>query len=517
MNNNLLKIVVGARWPDAAWQWLAVVLAIVLGPIVRADDDAGTWNLVEEHWYTVQIGSHSSGWMHMATYSDGVRFRTSTNMSMNVSRMGDAGTIAGSSTFTETAEGRPVEMTSQQTLSAQAMFNKWVFGEENVQHIAQQGERESARELALPEGKWLTPRGVRKYFTERLKSGAEEITFRTISPEQGLVPIMVRSKREGEGAFITSGEREIPVTIWKTVTTVMPIESVEHYTADGVLVYQETPTGLGTITMRRVSKAEALNIEAVDGPVAMLPQTFITPSRPMEKARQARRATMLLRVKSGSMPEIPTAGAQRATRENGDAAHVRLAIDIDDNVPATEQELSDPAFRNASPMIDSDDAIIRALARRALAAAKLTSADDAMARAEAMRSFVHSYITNPTLDVPFASASETARTRAGDCSEFGVLLAAMLRAEGIPSRVASGLVYADQFAGMDNIFGWHMWTQALIDGRWVDLDATLPVRYHAGHVLIGTSSLADGQGTAEMAAMMMLIGNLEIDIIDVEH
>ena len=40
----------------------------------------------------------------------------------------------------------------------------------------------------------------------------------------------------------------------------------------------------------------------------------------------------------------------------------------------------------------------------------------------------------------------------------------MLRADGIPARVASGLVYADGFLGSRDIFGWHMWTQALIDG-----------------------------------------------------
>jgi hypothetical protein len=463
----------------------------------------------------MQMGSLGSGWMHTATHSDGQRYRTSTKMNMSIARMGDAGEISGESAFIETADGKPIKMTSRQVMSVQAMYGKWIFGDEKIQHITRQGERETTREVDPPDGVWLTPRGVRTYVKERQNSGAEEITFRMITPDQGLTPVTVRSRRDGEGTFTNNG-KEIPITIWKSTTSVMPIESIEHYTADGVLVYQETPTGLGTISMRRVSKAEALNLEVVDAPVAMLPQTFITPNRPMENAMRSRTATMVLRAKSGDMPELPSAGAQRAKR-NEDGSNVTLIIDIDDNLPATEEELNDPAFREASPMIDSDDAMIRALARRALREAGLSSTEDAMKRAEAMRAFVHTYITNPNLDVPFASASETARTRSGDCSEFGVLLAAMLRADGIPARVASGLVYADQFAGSDDIFGWHMWTQAIIDGKWVDFDATLPVRYNAGHVLTGTSSLADGQGTADMAGMIMLIGNLEIDIIDVGH
>jgi transglutaminase-like putative cysteine protease len=95
-----------------------------------------------------------------------------------------------------------------------------------------------------------------------------------------------------------------------------------------------------------------------------------------------------------------------------------------------------------------------------------------------------------------------------------VLLCALLRAGGVPARVASGLVYADGMLGEQAIFGWHMWTQALIDGKWVDFDATLPNRYDAAHVLTGTSSLADGAGSSDLAAVMMLIGNLEIEILD---
>ena len=121
------------------------------------------------------------------------------------------------------------------------------------------------------------------------------------------------------------------------------------------------------------------------------------------------------------------------------------------------------------------------------------------------------------MQTAFAAASETARTKEGDCSEHGVLLCALLRADGIPARVATGLVYADAFAGAQGIFGWHMWTQALIDGKWVDFDATLPVRYNATHVLTSTSSLADGLGAADMGSVIQLIGNLEIEVVDVQY
>ncbi len=140
-----------------------------------------------------------------------------------------------------------------------------------------------------------------------------------------------------------------------------------------------------------------------------------------------------------------------------------------------------------------------------------------MDRAEAMRQAVHDRISHKALDTAFASASETARTRGGDCTEHGVLLCAMLRADGIPARVASGLIYADSFAGHREIFGWHMWTQALIDGKWVDFDATLPVRFDAVHVLTSTSSLADTAGSAELSSVLLLMGNLQIEVLEVAY
>jgi hypothetical protein len=506
------------RWLIGA---LACLVLAFLAPVAHADDvapeavtDAAVWELVDEQWFALQMGTLGSGWMHQTTHQSEDRFRTTKIVSMSIARMGDAGEIRMESAFEETKAGKPLKMTGRQIMSAQPMENIWVFEPEHVVHTAKQGGRETTRQANLPQGTWLTPREATRFVRKRISAGAGEITYRTLDPESGLTPITITSKRHGEGTF-RYNDKDVPVTIWKSTTSLMPVQSTEQFTADGEMVYQETPTGMGMMTLRRVSKDEALNLEIVADAEPMLPQTFITPSAPMEDVLRTRSATFKLRAKRGDIPELPSAGAQRVTRH--DDGSVTIHVDLDNHLPATEDEISDAAYREASAMIDSDDAMIRALANRAIRDAKLTSSDDALARADAMRSFVHNYITNPNLDVPFASASETARTRSGDCTEFGVLLAAMLRADGIPSRVATGLVYADQFAGSDDIFGWHMWTQALIDGLWIDLDATLPVQYHAGHILTGTSSLHEGTGSAEMASIIVLIGNLEIDVLDVGH
>lgn len=123
-----------------------------------------------------------------------------------------------------------------------------------------------------------------------------------------------------------------------------------------------------------------------------------------------------------------------------------------------------------------------------------------------------------------------------------VLLAAVLRADNIPSRVCSGLVYTEAYIsdtegscvpgdsgcdekkankytrnGVRGSFAWHAWTQAMIDGAWVDVDATLHNSpYSVGHLLMGTSSLSDASGHADEMMLVSLIGNLKITVDKVE-
>ena len=76
---------------------------------------------------------------------------------------------------------------------------------------------------------------------------------------------------------------------------------------------------------------------------------------------------------------------------------------------------------------------------------------------------------------------------------------------------------AEAAGGISGHFGWHMWSQAMVNGRWIDLDATLHVPYSVGHVLVGTSSMSDKEAHNNHMQMAALIGNLEIDLLSVSH
>ena len=137
--------------------------------------------------------------------------------------------------------------------------------------------------------------------------------------------------------------------------------------------------------------------------------------------------------------------------------------------------------------------------------------------ADKLRRYVTDVITDKNLGVGFATASEVARNREGDCSEHGVLLTALGRANGIPSRVVVGLIYVDDFVGQKGVFGFHMWTQMYVDGQWVDLDAAMrETDCNPTHIAVATSSLQE-EGLLEVVGpLMKVIGNLQIEVLEVD-
>jgi hypothetical protein len=89
--------------------------------------------------------------------------------------------------------------------------------------------------------------------------------------------------------------------------------------------------------------------------------------------------------------------------------------------------------------------------------------------------------------------------------------------------VVTGLIYADQFLGRQGVFGYHMWTQAWVadddgQGRWVDIDATLPsglsLGFDATHVALTTSAMSAENGFNDLAMVASLMGGMRIEVVE---
>jgi hypothetical protein len=490
---------------------LLAALLLALAPRAVAGET------IEDRWYVVELAGQRTGWMHARVErGDDGNITTSTALSLRISRGQITIPIEMSGVFVETRAGEPVSMTSSQRLGQMPIDSSWVFtgGKTGKVRVASsQFGAGSERTMDPPTGEWMTPFAASSYVEGRIGSGDTTIVTSTIDPAIGLSIVTTTATIKGATTIEALG-RSVPAIEWEATTSAAPgVRSVEYVSMEGEPI--RTEVDFGGISMTIVLADKQLALSELD-PAEIMVSTFVKPSRPIDDARGARRGRYRLTLTEEGAFELASTGSQAWSRD-GDAIDVTVVADPDEFRPA--EVVDTGPYLASTPNADLHDPEVAALIAHALAGTESLDDPD---KAELLRRFVHGFINEKSLAVGFASASEVCRTRQGDCSEHGVLLTTMLRGAGIPSRVVSGLIYADTFAGQRQIFGYHMWSQALLEiggvRRWVDLDATLPdaTPYDATHIAVAVSDLSDSDAINSMAGLAPILGRLKIEVVNIE-
>jgi len=519
-------------WPNASpfiRRFLIGCLAAAVGWAVPAAEPAAGQThearyAPHEQWYILKLQGEPAGWWVSRQTVDGDQVTTGMKMHMNVARAGTALSLAVAMRFTETADGEPIKAQLSQNFARfqqkQAITFDALANTATLLTLDEDNRIVTRKTMDLPERDWLPPAAASRHVAERLEAGDRRFDLWTLDPTAGVKPIRLRIQVLGEQTITVAG-KTVPATKTRITTQLTPtteVSAIEYLDDRGIPVRQTVNLANIELTLEAADRALAL---AEREPVELLNDTLIRPSRRIDDPRTVRRATFILRGREPGMtlPDLPESSVQQVTRLADD--RFRITVDLDEphmNPPAEDgakdakDATPDPPAVQRSSMIDGADPRIVALTKRAL---RETDAPDARRKATVLRQFVNRYIDEKSLGVGMASASEVARTAEGDCTEHAVLLAAMLRAADIPSRVASGLIYVNESGlGENHIFGYHAWTQAWIDGRWIDLDAVLggPRDFDATHILLTTSPMADGQWSNDLVDLAPLIGRIDIEV-----
>jgi hypothetical protein len=163
-------------------------------------------------------------------------------------------------------------------------------------------------------------------------------------------------------------------------------------------------------------------------------------------------------------------------------------------------------FLSSSPYITVDESI-KNLARRAVGTETRT-----WEKGVRLERWLHTHM-RPDQSSDILPAGEVARRLRGDCRAYAILLAALCRAEGIPSRVAVGLVYVEK--NRRPFLGFHMWTEVFVDERWMGLDATLGLGgIGAGHLKIADHSWHNTYSLTPLLPVRRLLGKMSIEVVD---
>jgi hypothetical protein len=464
--------------------------------------------------YIVEMEGQPAGTSVTTESREGANIATRTEMKFSLRRGEVEIKILVQTEFIESADGKPISMKSRQVIASMPKEETYTFGEKEVTVVTSSMGKPLTSTKPLPAGEWLTPAKAARMARELAKKGQNTINFATIDPSNGLNVVQMERTREKQEKVKVAG-KEIDAWKWKTavvMATGMRIESAEWVDDDGDLI--RSTVNFGGISMNLVRAGQEDSNRTFKGPELMV-NLFVKPDKPISDPRHSKMMTYVLRVKDGELPDLPSQAGQTFTRIDGASGTLTVNAVQSAAAQGVENAADIKTYLDSSSMIDARDEKIVELAN---AAVKDVPAGQVAARAEALRRAVYQHISKKALDVGFGSASETVRSGVGDCSEHGVLLAAVLRQQGIPARVVAGLIYADQFAGERGIFGYHMWTQALIEKngakRWIDLDATLPpgTPSDATHIAVSVTALADGELQSSMMNLVPLLGRLEIQV-----
>jgi len=474
-----------------------------------------------DRWYILKMMGQACGDMHSVIKTEDGKVTTSSKTTISIGRGDAVAKITMESLFVETVDGTPVMMKSVQNTGGKPITSTYTFQQDgSIELVTEQNGKPITKQLPKPEGVWLTPNAADQFVRQRMKSGAKEITLRSVTPEMGATPVTVKYTDFEKTSVVVDG-RTVEATKRKITTDTGQgvFKSTDYVDEDGELIKSRMSVGGINIDVIASTRAEAqAGAKTKAAPPEIMVSTFCKPDRPIENPREVTRAVLTLSVEE-DMPKLPETGAQKVAADGNRAT---LTISTTSLSPAPEADATDPALLAATTLANSQDPEVAKLATRAIASLN-NGEDTPAAKAEACRRFVHRYISKKNLGTAFATASEVARSKQGDCTEHGVLLTALLRSNGIRSRAVVGLVYADQFAGSQGIFGYHMWTQALleVDGkhRWVDLDATLDdsTPFDATHIALDVTKLEDGAPASGLGAVAPLLGALKIKVESVEH
>jgi len=257
------------------------------------------------------------------------------------------------------------------------------------------------------------------------------------------------------------------------------------------------------ISLIRVAEKKAKTMNA-KVPEALLDSVV---SLGQEIPGKSRRTVFVLEPIRGEFTsKLPQGANQKVNALEGGIFEVEVLSDTAALLGKGEPAQDMAEFLESNVYLDSSDPLIEDLAEKAKGKGKGIAEI-----AKSLTTFVHRYVASKNFSVGFASASEVARNREGDCTEHSILLAAMGRAVGIPSRVATGLVYTKRFQDRRDVLVYHMWTQFFVDGKWINYDSALGYEScPADRILLAVSSLKGEDLIESMLPVMEFIQNLQV-------
>ena len=426
----------------------------------------------DDEWMEIFMSGQKIGYGHLLFRREGDLITCEQHQEFHLMRLDSAITMTEDSTSTETLAGSPRSFHCNMNMGDQPTVVDGHGDGHTFDITSLQGAFRQQQTVTFPDGVLMAWGAERLARQKGLAPGTAydflsyDSTVDAFAPLPTHTEVSAPEKVSIYGHDVTASRVALRVTSKNGLGSTDGISWVD---ANDRTVKVSLP--MGPLSMEMVAATEA-QAKGDYLPADIFSASLITLDQPVPAAT----ATITLRLRRADgqpLPPIPESamehgeilpdGSARLTLTRPSLARTQAAA-------APGPALADTApFLARNSYLDTSDPLVRQLATTAGGPA----ATAPKAVAQQLRDFVATYIDKKDMSVGFGTATETAKSREGDCTEHAVLLAALGRARGLPARVDCGLVYVPHYEGHDNVLGFHMWAQFYFDGRWQDYDAAL--------------------------------------------
>lgn len=490
---------------------LAIILWLVIlawNPAVLARSVQGASDEGETRWYSIRLGEETVGYVKetgsRVQQAGRWYWKSATESKIVLRRLGQKVEMNVSYEHLETDDGLLKKITAERLLAGSRVRTEIEVEEDRVKIKNITGNQVFSREIPAS-GRLLGPVGIGRLTVEKLKKPGDKVEYRTILAELAQV---ISGERTLSGEEVVDCGRN-KMTAKKVIDRISQIETTRQVWLDGGgnEVKAVEPSPLGDIVTCLSSEQEVMEAMAASrGQEQFFQSSLIRANVRLPQARGLDRVVVRLK---HSHPELgwPDLASeyQKILENSGEVKvleldRVPLRSSFDGQLSAEEKK----PYLEANTYIDISDPEIKRIAKEVAGREK-----NVFQKALKLRDWVS---RNLAFDAGFvfAPASEVMKAKKATCAGYAALLAALLRAAGMPSRYLMGVVYAN------GIWGGHAWVEGWLEGRWVPLDAALPSPGAAdpARIAIARSSLAEGPGGSLVAAQKFF-GYVTVEVMEI--
>ncbi|MGD0573685.1 MAG: transglutaminase-like domain-containing protein [Sedimentisphaerales bacterium] len=463
-------------------------------------------------YYAVFVDGTKVGHAIHSRIVTGEQVTTTETADMALNRMGKTVLMKTKEICVETAKGEPVSFTSEQDMGIVTMKTEGTIGKDGTVRTQTTGMGAvQENTLVWPKGAVMAE-GLRLIELEKKLKEGTSYDVNVFSP--GIMAAVYSRVKVGAKQDVDLLGRIVSLT---KVETVMSMPGTGEIASIGYVDEQLR-------ALKSIMQMAGMNVEMLactkefamsnNQPAEIIDKMFLASPEPIEDAASAKSITYYLKPTAQTTNlTIPSSDNQQVQKLEDGTVIVKVepvSMPMGGTFPYKETDANIAEMMKPGRFVQSDDANIIALAKQAVGDAKYSAE-----AAKRIEEFVSKYVKDISLSVGYASATEVAASRRGDCKEFAVLCTAMCRAAGIPAKVTVGVVYVNDFEGRTG-FGGHAWTEAYIGGKWVGLDSAFKAgalgKFDAGHI-----ALASGNGEpANFFNLATTLGKFKIEKVTVE-